>query len=212
LSDDKENNPILEKNNFEEFFNICILSLHYLSGDFMRLIILAGMPGSGKEEFLVAAREANWQFIRMGDVVREEYEAKGIATTGINLGQFAQNEREEHGYHIWAERAISNLDHKEYIIDGCRGMAEIEAFKSHTPNVLIVAVHSSPKSRFERLCLRGRSDAPLDWLDFIARDQREISWGLAEVIAQADYMLVNDTDLQSYHNKVRSLMGRLLDS
>lgn len=178
----------------------------------MRLIILAGMPGSGKEEFLVAAREANWPFIRMGDVVRTEYEKRGIAITGVTLGQFAQNEREEHGPHIWANRAISHFDKRDFIVDGCRGMDEIQSFHSHSNDLLTIAVHSSPKVRYERICLRGRSDAPRDWSEFQARDQREISWGLAEVIAQADYMLVNDADLPSYHDKVRSLMRRLLSS
>lgn len=177
----------------------------------MKLIILAGMPGSGKEEFLVAARETNWPFIRMGDVVRDEYEKKSISSTGKNIGQFAQSEREERGNHIWANRAISHFDGKSHIIDGCRGMEEIESFRSHSTELLTIAVHTSPKVRYERLCRRGRSDAPQDWSEFQARDKREISWGLAEVIAQADYMLVNDTDLQSYHHEVKSLMRRLLN-
>ena len=178
----------------------------------MKLIILAGMPGSGKEEFLIAARETNWPFIRMGDVVRNEYEDRGILTSDISLGQFAQNEREEHGHHIWAKRAISRFDNQNCIIDGCRGMDEIESFRSNSTELIVIAVHSSPKDRYERLCLRGRTDAPRDWSDFQARDRREISWGLAEVIAQADHMLVNDVDLPSYHSKVKLLMRRLLNS
>ncbi|KUE74442.1 hypothetical protein AUQ37_00270 [Candidatus Methanomethylophilus sp. 1R26] len=43
----------------------------------MKMIVVAGMPGAGKEEFLSAGRAAGIPFVRMGDLVREFYAASG---------------------------------------------------------------------------------------------------------------------------------------
>jgi dephospho-CoA kinase len=175
----------------------------------MRLIILAGMPGAGKEEFLKSTQNCGWPFVRMGDVVREEYQARGLDSTGISVGQFAQQERDRHGYGIWADRAVERFQGRDHIVDGCRGLAEVESFRRHSQEMIVVAVHSSPETRFRRLQERGRSDSPSDWSEFQERDRREIGWGLAELIALADEMLVNDSDLATYHSRTKGLMWRL---
>lgn len=40
----------------------------------MKILLIVGMPGAGKEEFLSVARSIGVPFIRMGDIVRELYE------------------------------------------------------------------------------------------------------------------------------------------
>ncbi len=174
----------------------------------MRLIILAGMPGAGKEEFLQALSGLGVPFLRMGDLVREEYRRRGLEGGDISVGQFAQQERDIHGYGIWATRASARFGGRDHIVDGCRGMEEIRVFRE-AGDLSVVAIHSAPETRYERLQLRGRSDAPANREEFDERDQREMSWGLAELIALADEMLVNDSDLRSFHDSARALMGRL---
>jgi len=58
--------------------------------------------------------------------------------------------------------------------------------------VSVVAVHASPRTRYERLISRGRSDDPKNWEDFAERDLRELSVGIGNVIALAEEMLVNE--------------------
>ncbi len=41
----------------------------------MRLVVVTGMPGAGKEELLNVAVSLGFPFVRMGDVVRECYAA-----------------------------------------------------------------------------------------------------------------------------------------
>ena len=43
----------------------------------MRMIVVTGMPGAGKEEFLSAGIKAGVPFVRMGDVVRDTYAQSG---------------------------------------------------------------------------------------------------------------------------------------
>ena len=51
---------------------------------------------------------------------------------------------------------------------------------------------------------RGREDAPRDLGEFEARDAREMGWGLSDVLALADIMILNDSDLESF--KVRAAL------
>ena len=60
----------------------------------------------------------------------------------------------------------------------------------------IVAVHASPETRFTRLSNRRRSDDPNAWEVFHERDMRELSVGLGNVIAMAEQMIVNDTNVE----------------
>lgn len=175
----------------------------------MRLIVLTGMPGSGKEEFLNVAREEGWPFIRMGDVVRSHYHLLDAKEEGLSVGDFAQRERDIHGYNVWAVRAAESMGDSDAIVDGCRGPAEVEAFRSLGHTITVMAVHSSPSDRFVRLQKRSRYDAPRNVEEFNSRDRQEMSWGLAEVIALADVMIVNDADLESYHQAVRGYLGGL---
>lgn len=164
----------------------------------MKLIVVAGMPGAGKEEFLNAAMGLDIPFIRMGDLVRELYPNRSADDKELTLGQFANIERERHGYNIWAKRALERMDGPIYLIDGCRSMDEVQAYRSLTDDVIIVAIHAPPKVRYDRLVKRQRDDAPKNLDEFNARDAREMGWGLADVIALSDHLIVNDGPLEDF--------------
>jgi len=161
----------------------------------MELTIVTGMPGSGKEEFLNSAVAMDIPFIRMGDVVREHHSASG---SRLSVGEYAGKEREIHGFDIWARRCMDKMHGSLFLVDGCRSMKEVDAFKGLTKDVTIVAIHSSPRVRYERLVARGRSDAPSNMDEFAERDVREIGWGISEVIILSDVMIVNDRSLAEF--------------
>ncbi|MGI6009168.1 MAG: AAA family ATPase [Methanomethylophilus sp.] len=175
----------------------------------MRMIVVAGMPGAGKEEFLSAGRAKGIPFVRMGDLVREFYAASGAEAKGMSLGQFAGAEREAHGTDVWAKRAVEKVEGKVFMIDGCRSMDEVRAFRKHG-EVVIVSVHASPSVRYARLVKRGREDAPKNIEEFEARDAREISWGSAEVIALSDLTIENMSSLEDFRKRSAELLEGLL--
>lgn len=167
------------------------------------MILLAGMPGSGKEEFLNVARDYDYEVVRMGDVVRELADEEDVLMEGNSVGRFAHSERERFHFGIWAERTLSRISERRTVIDGVRSYEEVEIFKAELQEDLdIVAVHASPQTRFERLKEREREDSPETWEDFIERDERELDWGLGKIIAMADKMLVNEGSLSSFQKKV----------
>ena len=177
----------------------------------MKIIVTAGMPGSGKEEFLCAANSTGIPFLRMGDIVRETYSQRSAEDKDLTVGQFANIERERHGFDIWAKRAVERMHGNIFMIDGCRSMDEVRAYENLTSDVHIVAIFASPRTRYERLIKRNREDAPKNIEEFEARDKREISWGLAETIALADTMIINESSLEDFRKEVIRTMGGLTE-
>ena len=172
----------------------------------MKLIVVAGMPGAGKEEFLNVARDMDIPFLRMGDLVRELYPKRGEEDRDLTLGQFANIERERHGYNIWAKRALEKMSGNIYLIDGCRSMDEVMAYRSLSDDVNIVAIHAPPRIRYDRLVKRQRDDAPRNVEEFDARDSREMGWGLANVIALSDHLIVNDGSLEKFREEASAYL------
>lgn len=175
----------------------------------MKLILVAGMPGAGKEELLTVARGMGLPFLRMGDLVRDLYATSPEAET-MTMGQFANNERETKGRDIWARRALERMSGDVFLVDGCRSMDEVRAYRSLSDDVSILGVYAPPKQRYSRLVARGRDDAPANPEEFEARDAREMGWGISDVLALADAMVPNDSDLETFRIRAAEALGGLL--
>ena len=70
------------------------------------MILVTGMPGSGKEELLRVADSMNIPYLRMGDAVRECYKGSDAYDRGLNVVQYADEARKEQGKDIWAKRTL----------------------------------------------------------------------------------------------------------
>src|SRR2546427_9853201 len=120
------------------------------------------MPGCGKEEVLVVAKDLGLSIVRMGDVVREVAQRRGLPITDAAVGGMAQAEREAHGFGIWAERTLPRIYGDRVVVEGLRGRVELEVFrKAFGEGLVVIAVHASPKTRHERMLRRKRSDDAL---------------------------------------------------
>ena len=192
----------------------------------MKIIGVTGLPGSGKSVVSRTAKRLNIPIIRMGDVIREEAKKRNE-----NPGDVAVELRKEYGEFIVAERCVElikkDIETKNnsdtytknksrvkvpkcdiYMIEGIRSQHEIEIFKKNFKEFVVIAVHSTPITRFKRLKKRMRPDDSREKSDFLLRDQRELNFGIGNVIATADYMVVNEGPLK----KIKSIIRRILEN
>lgn len=167
------------------------------------------MPGSGKGAFQRIFQRMGYPVVIMGDEVREEAKRINNTPTPENLGKIMIQLRESDGPAAIAKRCIPKLKKKtEKIvgIDGIRSLSEVKEFKKHFPNFVTIAIHASPQTRYERLSRRKRSDDPQSWETFSQRDQRELGVGMGDVIATADYMIVNEGSLIQLKRKIHQIL------
>ncbi len=160
----------------------------------MLIIAITGMPGAGKSTAARALEGLKLKRVVMGDVIREETKRRGLSPDSKNTGEVMKELREKLGEGAVAQlclNSIKQLREDAVIVDGIRSMAEVEVFQK-SARVMLLAVHASQKRRFQLLTERGRSDDPLDWASFIARDERELGVGIGKAIALADEVLSNE--------------------
>jgi hypothetical protein len=50
-----------------------------------------------------------------------------------------------------------------------------------------------------------------DAADLIARDSREISWGLGRALSLADFLILNDGSMEEFEEKAMSLLTGLME-
>lgn len=177
----------------------------------MKLILVTvGLPGSGKEEFIIIAKKYKFEVIRMGDIVRERTTELGLPITNQNCGMVANEERKQLGFDVWAKRTVPRIKSQYVLIDGTRGDAEVNYFRQVYPeNLKVVAIFATQNTRFERIKNRNRPDDPKTLKEFMERDKRELAWGIGNAFSLADYMLINETTKEEFYYTVQKFFQEL---
>jgi dephospho-CoA kinase len=174
----------------------------------MRIIGTVGLPGSGKGEVAEVAREAGIPVVTMGDVIREACRNRGL-DPAEHHGRIAKLLREEEGEAAIAERCLPHveeaLDGSEVVlVDGLRSMVEVETFEAaFGEDFLLVSVEAPFETRAERLGDRGRDESDLDREDLRAREERELGFGMGEVMDEADVVIENTDSLDAFRERIR---------
>jgi dephospho-CoA kinase len=176
------------------------------------VICLAGMPGSGKSIIVKVAKECGYDIVVMGDVIREEAERRHLEPNPENLGKIMLELRRSEGKAVIAKRCIPKIQKtakSRVVVDGIRSLSEVEELRQSFPKFSFIAVHSSPETRFKRVYRRRRSDDPETWEVFHERDMRELNVGLGNAISMAEYVIVNEGELEALKEKVREILKRV---
>lgn len=181
----------------------------------MRVVATVGMPGSGKGEFADVADDLGYPVVRMGDVIREEADRRGVEASDANLGAIATELREAHGDDVIARRCVDVVEDRGadvVVIDGIRGIDEVATFReAFGDDLVLVAVEAPFETRLDRLDDRGRSDDVASEEALHQRDERERGYGMDEAIEAADTLITNDGSLGAFRARSRELLRELID-
>jgi dephospho-CoA kinase len=185
----------------------------------VRVIGFTGMPGSGKSEAMEVAKSRGHPVVRMGDLIWEEVERRGLPRDAKHVGEVANAMRDQHGKDVWSRRTVARVrevlaragkPHSVVLIDGIRSHEEVETFRRELgTQFVLVAIHTDPEHRFGRMIRRARADDSPNVEVLRARDEREMGWGIARTIALADEMVVNDGTLEQFRARVAALLDRV---
>ncbi|MFC7070051.1 AAA family ATPase [Halobaculum lipolyticum] len=180
----------------------------------MRVIGTVGLPGSGKGEAAAVAEEEGVPVVTMGDVIRAECRDRGL-DPAEHHGAIARALREEHGPAAIAERSVpliedaaAGSDADAVLVDGLRAPVELARFRERFgDDFVLVAITAPFDLRAERLGARGRDDSDLDTEALRDREERELGFGMGEVIDAADVTVENTDTLAAFRDRVRAVLA-----
>ena len=143
-------------------------------------------------------------------VVEDECKKRGLPLDNKNLRSVASDLRVTYGRDVVVKRASGLIDaaynNGHMVIDSLKSPEELVYLRGRGYDVLLVALHASPSKRFERIKERGLPWDPKKREEFDWRDKTELTWGLGDLIALADVMVVNEGSIELVASKVVSLL------
>jgi len=176
------------------------------------LILVTGMPGSGKSLVTNYFARKGFKTFIMGDIIRELVEKRGLEKTQENMMKIAEEIRNRLGRGGVAQILLERIRNVEppIAIDGVRGIEEMKVFSKAFRCMHLIAVHSPPWLRFERIRERNRPGDPMNFEDFIQRDIKELEFGLGVLIALSDTLIINEGTKEEVEEAIEKNMERIL--
>jgi predicted RNA binding protein with dsRBD fold (UPF0201 family)/dephospho-CoA kinase len=180
------------------------------------VIGFVGFPGSGKSEATAITQARGFVSVAMGDAVRSHLHKSRVQLTEKNVGTIANKLRADHGMDAIAKMClpvVRGLIAQKVVIDGIRGIAEVNAFKAEFKgDFKLISITAGPMVRFERVKGRSRPDDALNLERFEEKDERELAWGLEEALEAAEYSIQNEGTLEELNFNVSRLLERLVQN
>ena len=162
----------------------------------MIILIVVGMPASGKNIAREYAEKHNISYFATGDIVREEVKKQGLEANAENTAAVSTRLRSNDGMGVTRIALATALACSGDIVflEGMRSWPEIELIREQTA-CCVIAFLAPRELRRQRVASRGRSDdSPAA---FEERDTREIAYGAAIPIARADAYILNTATMDN---------------
>lgn len=168
-----------------------------------KIVAIVGMPGAGKSEIADFFIKKGFSYIRLGQITLDEIKRRGLKPTEQNERPIRENFRKKYGMAAFAILNFPKIDSLagDIVIDGLYSWEEYLAFKKKYPDIIVLAIYASPRTRYQRLTRRAKrhgSDPDLKYRSFSieeaeSRDVAEIEkLNKGGPIAMADYTIVNE--------------------
>ena len=182
----------------------------------MKIIAFVGMPASGKSEAARIASRMGIPVINMGDVIRKEVLRRGLEPTDSNTGMVATDLRKCEGMDAVARHCISQIREtgsELVVVDGVRGIAEVECFRQEFgKGFILISIYTPIEVRFSRIQKRSRSD-DMNSIDGLRRrDERELGWGMGEAIEASSIEIENNFSLETFRKDVIEVLSNYLST
>ncbi|MFH1662555.1 MAG: AAA family ATPase [Chloroflexota bacterium] len=179
----------------------------------MKVVAIVGMPGAGKSEAAKLFEENDFRRIRFGDITDEEIKKQGLELNEENERRIREQLRKNYGMAAYAMLNLSRIDlalkKSPVVIDGLYSWEEYTFLGNYYRNRFgVVAVWSSPKTRYARLANRGKR--PLAEEEATSRDKAEIEkLNKSGPIAMADFTIINEATLKGLKREVKKIITAL---
>jgi dephospho-CoA kinase len=184
-----------------------------------KVIILVGLPAAGKTTIAEnVGKKLGIPLVETSPFVFKSVEERGLPVTPENI-RLVSTELKAKSDSYYTEKALE-FARKEYqstqvvFFAGMRAFSEIKYLKKElgADSVVIIGFHASQSTRFKRVSnpdragavgAKAEEDKKLQNFDyFLAREEKELGFGIGSVFALSDYIIQND-DLRFPYNAMK---------
>lgn len=187
------------------------------------IVTSVGYPAAGKSVVSNWMEERDIPVVSMGNRLRNRFDQVdiekleqefGCRDKSSLLGKWATKQREEYGKEIVAdwtcEYIESNIDSEIVFVDGLRSREELSVFTNRFESVEVILVEADEEERLDRIRERGREgESSFTMEDLRERDEREESWGLNQVVEEADYVVENNGTIDEFCQNIDSIFDQI---
>jgi dephospho-CoA kinase len=181
------------------------------------IIIIAGLPGSGKTEASSYIRERSIPVFIMGDIIRDEMKKRGLEFNNLNSERVSLEIRKEHGKEYTARRTVENIEKSgdELVcVDGCRDMHELRYF-SKAGQVVLLIVQAPEKIRYSRRIKASGYKRPKNFKEFVWRTEEERNRGIGDLMDTKGFekhTILNNGTKEDLYRKIDRLLEKIKNS
>jgi inosine/xanthosine triphosphate pyrophosphatase family protein/dephospho-CoA kinase len=178
-------------------------------------LMVVGHTCAGKTTFgEYTGHKYGLRFVEASGILRLIQEKLGIHDPVPFVA--AKQSLETHGPDVVARKILELYRHEldaGFVITGFRTIEEIELIRDHFPNVRVVFIEASEKTRFQRHIERVRSPAIRTLEEFRKLDQQQWYFGLLRVAEEfADIKITNEGSLEEYHRSIEAIVSPAAES
>ncbi len=179
----------------------------------MKVAAIVGMAGSGKSEAAARFERNGFMRIRFGDLTDEEVARRGLTLNERNERAVREALRREQGMAAYAilnkPKIDAALTTSNVVVDGLYSWEEyIYLKKSYGDDFIVIAVYSSPDTRYSRLA--HRETRALTREESTSRDKAEIeNVNKGGPIAMADFTIINESTMEYLIAETDKIISRV---
>lgn len=168
------------------------------------IILITGLPGSGKSSVARILKEKGFEMIEMGNIARALAKKEGM-----QVDEFSKLVRKKYGKEFYAKKVIELIKKKKgkknFVISGLRSLEELNELKKFDKNAKLIAVTAPKEIRLKRLLKRKRKTQA----EIEARDKKELKFGMGKLIKNADFVIANTSTKEELKKNVLILLKKI---
>ena len=177
------------------------------------IVAVVGMCGSGKSVASELLEARSYQKVYFGGVTMDKLKEEGLEVNPENERMMRERLRKEHGMGAFAKILLPKIreyaNNGDVVLDGLYSWDELKILKEEfNDDLSVIGIIVDKNIRYERLS--KRDFRPLTKEEAIKRDLTEIeNIAKAGPIAYADYYIDNNSDLESYENRLNIILDKI---
>ncbi len=176
---------------------------------------LTGKYGVGKDTVAQLFVEQGFIHLSLSDVLQQYLLKNNIPYNRDNMIRYGDQLRTEQGADVLSRTLIKQLQpDKKYVFSSIRSLGELHRLQT-LPGFILIEVTAPVQIRLHRIQQRNRPGDPQTLPKLLIKEQQEQTTNpngmqLNEVIAQAKYQIINDSNVKQLREKVKELVIKLI--